>query len=43
MATRFLFNWQIDRATEALYLVSLGRVVNYCNSTRNASPDFEDG
>ena len=21
----------------------LGRVVNYCNSTRNASPDFEDG
>ena len=23
MATRFLFNWQIDRATEALYLASL--------------------
>jgi hypothetical protein len=24
-------------------IFGLGRVVNYCNSTRNASPDFEDG
>ena len=28
---------------EKLAAGELGRVVNYCNSTRNASPDFEDG
>ena len=38
-----------DRETPILVLgmmrsgTTLGRVVNYCNSTRNASPDFEDG
>ena len=28
--------------TFALALIGLGRVVNYCNSTRSASPDFEN-
>ena len=29
--------------TKLVAMEDLGRVVNYCNSTRNASPDFEDG